>query len=245
MNEQSQGTNAIDLNIKSFRKMSSSTSRIENNTIKTPEASKSPQQISNRIANLQNRILNSAKKSLQNQNSVPSVSVSSEEVITDGNIDNTLSINPAEADSEKEVNGDNEVDDSAPQDGVSKDNREWLPSHAWSRRNRRNANFKQKLFVTGVRKDASGTFKSVEKVVDVFIGRVHTSVDSDSISSYITENFDVNCSQIEKLNTRADDYNCFKVSVNINDRDKLFKPDLWPEGIVINKFFTRSFSKKH
>ena len=70
-------------------------------------------------------------------------------------------------------------------------------------------------------------------------------MDSDSISSYITENFDVNCSQIEKLNTRADDYNCFKVSVNINDRDKLFKPDLWPEGIVINKFFTRSFSKKH
>ena len=34
-------------------------------------------------------------------------------------------------------------------------------------------------------------------------------------------------------------YAAFKVNVKISDRDKVFEAELWPEDIIVNKFYNR------
>ena len=41
----------------------------------------------------------------------------------------------------------------------------------------------------------------------------------------------------EALETRSTVSKSFKVSLNINDRQKLLNPDIWPENIICRKFY--------
>ena len=93
--------------------------------------------------------------------------------------------------------------------------------------------------VLGVNKDGRLPLKAVQKTADVFVGRVTKDIGESDIKQYIKEVFDIVVKKIEILKIKTDEYNAFKVTVNLSDRDTLFKPDLWPEGLVINKFYKR------
>ena len=93
--------------------------------------------------------------------------------------------------------------------------------------------------VTGARKGSDDMFRAVKRYVDVFIGRVEKGVAEDSIKDYIISNFDVEVVAICKLEIRSDIFEAFKVTVKLSDRDKLFNSDLWPEDIIIDKFYNR------
>ena len=69
--------------------------------------------------------------------------------------------------------------------------------------------------------------------------KVTKDIGESDIKQYIKEVFDIVDKKIEILKIKTDKYNAFKVTVNLSDRDTLFKPDLWPEGLVINKFYKR------
>ena len=45
--------------------------------------------------------------------------------------------------------------------------------------------------------------------------------------------------KIDKLNINATNYNAFKLAVNFSDREKLLNADMWPCGIIVNKFYNR------
>ena len=94
--------------------------------------------------------------------------------------------------------------------------------------------------LTGARKDGVSSLKAVKRTADVFIGRIDKGADEEVIRNYIKETFNIICAKVEKLSIKTDLYNAFKVTVSLSEREALFKSDLWPEDVVINKFYNRS-----
>ena len=92
----------------------------------------------------------------------------------------------------------------------------------------------------GARKaSGSSSFKAVERTADVFLGRVHKETPIEDIKAYVKNTFNVTCLDIEKLVIKTDAFNAFKITVLLSDRDLLFKPELWPEDVVVGKYYNR------
>lgn len=100
-------------------------------------------------------------------------------------------------------------------------------------------NFKNSTSITGSKQVVEGSFKSINKTVDLFLGRVDLSTTASEIDNYIKKVFNVKTLKTEVLTINNNTYNCFKISIDFLDRDKLFDSDKWPEGIIINKFYKR------
>lgn len=92
--------------------------------------------------------------------------------------------------------------------------------------------------VTGSRKEVQ-QLRAVKRTADVFIGRMDNHVTVDIIKDYISDNFEVKLWNIEELEIKTDKYKAFKVTVSLNERDKLFNSELWPEDIIVDKFYNR------
>ena len=118
---------------------------------------------------------------------------------------------------------------------------DWILVDRKNKKKRENeAKQRQPAKVTGSRRSPNHTFKAAVRLVDVFVGRVHKDVSVESITDYIMTTFGVKVQEIEQLEIRSDYFNAFKVTVKLNDRDKLFSADKWPEDILVNKFYSRS-----
>ena len=95
---------------------------------------------------------------------------------------------------------------------------------------------KRKDVVTGQRK-STASIKGVSKTLDIYVGRCHSSTDSDSIKHYILTESEVKVIDCEIVSTADSITKAFKVTVSASDRDKLLDADLWPENICIRNFF--------
>ena len=82
--------------------------------------------------------------------------------------------------------------------------------------------------------------RGVEKLIDVFVGRVDVSSNVELLESFIKDNFNVSPVNIELLNTRSTDFKCYKIKVKLEERNSLFNPSLWPIGVVIDKYYNKS-----
>ena len=56
---------------------------------------------------------------------------------------------------------------------------------------------------------------------------------------YIVDNFEIEVSAIEQLKIKTDQYKAFKITVLMSERDKLFNSELWPEDVIVDKFYNR------
>ena len=81
--------------------------------------------------------------------------------------------------------------------------------------------------------------RAVRRTADVFLGRVDKEVEADNIKEYIKDNFEVNVQNIESVEILSKQFNAFKITVFLEERDKLFNAELWPEGMIVNKFYKR------
>ena len=63
-------------------------------------------------------------------------------------------------------------------------------------------------------KSSHNKFKSENRSIDLYIGRVDNDVKDDDIIKYINDNFSIDQVKIEKLNINATNYNAFKLAVN-------------------------------
>ena len=93
--------------------------------------------------------------------------------------------------------------------------------------------------LTGARKVGITSMKAVRPTADIFLGRVDKSVDKDVIVEYIKENFSIIVQNIENIRIHSEFYNAFKITVFSDEREKLFNAELWPEGLIVNKFYKR------
>lgn len=119
-------------------------------------------------------------------------------------------------------------------------NNEWtlVKSRNAIRRDRLNNNRNEKK-VMGSRKTEGGLFRAAVVTADVFVGRVDSNVTAENVDSYVRENFSINPVCVSRLDIRSNQYAAFKVNVRLNDRDKLFDESLWPQDIIVKKFYNR------
>ena len=93
--------------------------------------------------------------------------------------------------------------------------------------------------VTGTGKTVQ-QFRAVKRTADVYVGRVDCDVALQDIEQYVKEHIEINIVNIIELDIKTDRYKAFKITLAFNDREKLFSADLWPEDIVVDKFYNRS-----
>ena len=91
----------------------------------------------------------------------------------------------------------------------------------------------------GSKRNVPFAMRAVRRTADIFLGRVNKDVEVDVIKEYIKDNFNVIVQNIESVNIFSNDFNAFKITTFLDERDKLFNADLWPEGMIVNKFYRR------
>ena len=95
--------------------------------------------------------------------------------------------------------------------------------------------YKEKRFsVVKCKRKGNDIFKSVDNTLDVYIGRCSSDATTAAIESYISESANITptmCSCISREDSS------FKVTVLADHRDALLDPLLWPEGIIVRKYY--------
>uniref|UniRef100_A0A1Y1LPE0 Uncharacterized protein n=2 Tax=Photinus pyralis TaxID=7054 RepID=A0A1Y1LPE0_PHOPY len=77
----------------------------------------------------------------------------------------------------------------------------------------------------------------VVKKLHFHVCRLHPNTEADFLKEYLIKNNIVNA-EVTKLNSKFPDvYSSFKISVGENLKESILKPDLWPSGVLINRFF--------
>lgn len=96
---------------------------------------------------------------------------------------------------------------------------------------------RKKDVITGQKKEVT-TIKAVQKSLDIYVGRCNASVDCDTLKSYVSDlNMDIDIISCTCLSSNLSDVKSFKISVHLNDRDKLLNAELWPENIIVRKYY--------
>ena len=91
----------------------------------------------------------------------------------------------------------------------------------------------------GSKRDAPSTMRAVRRTADVFLGKVDKEVTVDNIKEYIKDTFDVMARSIEGVEIQSKQFNSFKITVVTEERETLFNAALWPEGMIVNKFYKK------
>lgn len=74
----------------------------------------------------------------------------------------------------------------------------------------------------------------------MYIGRVDNDVTIDDLKDYILEVSGITVTAVNVLKIRTEEHKAFKVTVKLSEREKLFSPELWPEEMIVDKYFDRS-----
>ena len=97
---------------------------------------------------------------------------------------------------------------------------------------------KSKSVVVGSRRNAEGGgIKGAKRVADLYIGNCDLDVSVDSLISHISKETGIRVHKCEPIKSKSHVSKSFKISLNMNDRQKLLNPDIWPEDIVCRKFY--------
>jgi hypothetical protein len=78
--------------------------------------------------------------------------------------------------------------------------------------------------------------KYLPQTAAVFVTRLAPGTKEEDVSDYVRSVFGVDA-QCESLNARYNTYTSFKVVVNANNLEGLMNPMLWPEQVLVRKFF--------
>lgn len=87
-----------------------------------------------------------------------------------------------------------------------------------------------------------GDIKGVPRMGYVHVSKLDPETTADSVSRYLDQ-IVPNC-KCEMLDSRFPEiYSSFKVSVPLDDVDKIMNPSVWPTGVRLNRFFHRRQSQ--
>ena len=107
-------------------------------------------------------------------------------------------------------------------------------STAWNVVARRNT---RKKAITGSKVMSTGTFRGVQQMKDLYIGRCHSSVTPQDIISYVSTEINVNAKSCVCISREGAEIKAFKLSVGTNDSEKLLNHEVWPENVKVRKFY--------
>ena len=99
---------------------------------------------------------------------------------------------------------------------------------------------RQRKIVTGI--GGSNRFKGGPPPTrDYFIYRVVKPTTEEAIKDFLQDN-EITCDKVKMVSNPEAKYCSFKISVCVNEVDKLLTPDIWPEGVRVRKFFNNANS---
>ena len=103
----------------------------------------------------------------------------------------------------------------------------------WQQRNPQH-----RSIVVGTRQHAGGggLVAANQRDLDLFIGGCSLESSEDNIIEHCAS-LEITQKSIEVLESKADWYKAYKLTVCATDRDKLLDPTVWPEGVFVRKFF--------
>ena len=74
---------------------------------------------------------------------------------------------------------------------------------------------------------------------DYFISRLHTSTQDNVIKDYLKDNGLSNF-DLQLVSNSVSTFKSYKLSVSMDDKDKVLQPTLWPKGVLVKKWFQKS-----
>ena len=117
----------------------------------------------------------------------------------------------------------------------------------WNMVRRKSFTRKPRVRKTGAQDDNEAEFSAATDYhLDVFLSRVGLRETEDKIRKHVTKYFNVNILNFIQLDIQSTSYKAFKFTVLSHDREKLLDPtklNLWPRGVIVDKFYTRSRSQ--
>lgn len=89
------------------------------------------------------------------------------------------------------------------------------------------------------KKNLKSNLSAVERTSWIFVSRLAPTVTCSDITGHLKVELggDIMC---EELQTKYPGYKSFKIGVPVSKSDIVYNPELWPEGVLVTKFF---FSK--
>ena len=82
------------------------------------------------------------------------------------------------------------------------------------------------------------------KDLDIYVGGLDVETTSVDIETHCNEN-NIIFTKIEKLATKSQNHQPFKITVAAADREKYLIPEIWPEGVFVRKYFNPRSSKNN
>ena len=91
--------------------------------------------------------------------------------------------------------------------------------------------------------DENKMVKSAARMADLYVGNLDVNVTVEAIVDYVKNDIGVAIEKCETLKSRNPNYSSFKLSLTLDNRNKLLVPEAWPEGIICRKFYSSRNSK--
>ena len=102
----------------------------------------------------------------------------------------------------------------------------------------------RKKLTTGNKKSFDNVgFKSAVKYVDLYLGRCENTCNPDTITNYLTSELKITPVECVQIETKIRFSTAFKITVDVKDKDTLFEPSSWPDGVVCRKFYSNRTNK--
>jgi hypothetical protein len=81
------------------------------------------------------------------------------------------------------------------------------------------------------------TLSSIPKNVHLHVSRLSPDTEAEKLQAYLRP-FVISISSCEKLKSkRPEVYSSFRISLPASELEKVMDPQIWPQGISINRYF--------
>ena len=87
----------------------------------------------------------------------------------------------------------------------------------------------------------NGLMAAGERDLDLFLGGCSVETTEEQIKAHCTANGFRNV-KVDRLQTKAN-YGAFKITATASARDELLKPELWPQGLFVRKYYAAKVKK--
>ena len=91
--------------------------------------------------------------------------------------------------------------------------------------------------------DGNKMVKSAPRIADIYVGNLDVNVTVEAIVDYVQNDIGVSIEKCEVLKSKNPNNSSFKLSLTLDNRNKLLDPEAWPEGIICRKFYSSRNSK--
>ena len=109
---------------------------------------------------------------------------------------------------------------------------DWQVYH--SRRTRRNL---RRPKIMGTRNNSS-TLVAYERYYDLFVGGLNEGTTTEILKNYCENELNVRVKACNPLETSTETYKCFKVTMNLTDRNICLDGSCWPINVMVKKFYS-------